>query len=97
MNKGGYVDGVAVPDFDNKIQAFLSSNKVAVDEGNMVTAIQNAEKKVYRIIHTEGLTSYMDLVFFLLELGLEDRLENSDQPRNGFDSFFVIPNDSNLA
>lgn len=97
MNKSGYVEGVAVPDFDKKIQAFLSRNKVAVDEGNMVTAIQNADKKVYRIIHTEGLTSYMDLVFFLLDLGLEDRLENSDQPRNGFDSFFVIPNDSNLA
>lgn len=97
MNKSGYVDGVNVPDFDKKIQSFLSRKEIAVGEGNMVTAIQNADKKVYRIIHTEGMSSYMDLVFFLSNLGLDDTLENSYQSRNGFDSFFVIPNDSKLS
>tara|TARA_R110001599_G_scaffold135660_2_gene314002 strand:- start:518 stop:811 length:294 start_codon:yes stop_codon:yes gene_type:complete len=97
MNKSGYVEGTSIPDFDEKIEAFLKRKKIAVDEGNMVTAIQNADKKVYRIIHTDGMNTYMDLMFFLSNLGLEDRLENSYQPRNGFDSFYVVPNDSKLS
>ncbi len=43
----------------------------------MVTAIQNEDKKVYRIISTEGLGEYMGLVSFLADLDLIDELEDS--------------------
>jgi len=89
--ESGYIDGTVIPEFDLKITDFLNKKSIQGDQGNMVTAIQNEKKNVYRIIHTDGLDQYINLVTFLADLGLDDRLAESMESKNGYDSFFTIP------
>ena len=56
----------------------------------MVTAIENLEGKVYRVVKTYGLGAYMTVVADLADIGLHDRLAGSTSGKNGYDSWFVV-------
>lgn len=92
--ESGYIKGFEIPSFDSKITSFLNEEGLERNDGNMVTAIQNEQKKVYRIIQTEGLSDYMKLVSFLTDLDLVDQLADSIDGKDGYDSFFTEPKSS---
>jgi|SRR5690606_5228403 len=89
MIKSTYVPGVQIPPFDSAINDVLAG---VIDGGGneMVTAIENLEGKVYRVVKTYGLGAYMNVVSDLADLGLQDTLADSTSGKNGYDSWFIV-------
>lgn len=89
MIRSAYVPGVQIPPFDSAINDVLTE---IIDGGGneMVTAIENLEGKIYRVVKTDGLGAYMNVVSELADLGLQDTLANSTSGRNGYDSWFIV-------
>ena len=89
MIKSTYVPGIQVPPFDSAINDLLAE---VIDGGGneMVTAIENLDGKVYRVVKTYGLGAYMNVVADLADLGLQDTLADSTSGKNGYDSWFVV-------
>lgn len=90
MINNRYVKGIAAPVFDGAVSRAIKRLPNDGGGNTMVTAIENAEGKVYRVIETVGLGAYMSLTSRLASLGLEDLY--ADKPgAGGFDSRFVVP------
>lgn len=89
MIKSTYIPGENIPPFDSAINDALA--KVIDGGGNeMITAVENLEGKVYRVVKTYGLGAYMNVVSNLAGLGFQDTLSDSTSGRSGYDSWFVV-------
>ena len=89
MIKSTYIPGVLVPPFDSSVNDLLA--EITDGGGNeMVTAIENLEGKVYRVVKTYGLGAYINIASDLADLGLRDTLADSTSGKNGYDSWFVV-------
>lgn len=89
MIKSTYVPGVLVPPFDSAVNDLLAE---VIDGGGneMVTAIENLEGKIYRVVKTNGLGAYINVVSDLADLGLQDMLADTASGKKGYDSWFVV-------
>lgn len=89
-----YVSGVAIPDFDPAISNALPDGQFDGGGHTMVVAIENPDGKVYRILKCEGLGAYMHVTGALEELGMDDVLADEMDGADGFDSRFVVTEDT---
>jgi hypothetical protein len=86
-----YIEGEAIPPFDDTISTVISSCGIEGGGNMMRTAIENPEGKIYRVIESEGLGAYMHITSSLHDIGLKDILADSLHGENGYDSWFVVP------
>ena len=59
-----------------------------VQEEAMLIALRNESGDIYRLIGATKLNSYMNAVEELLDLGLVDELENTEDQKEGCDAIF---------
>lgn len=89
--KTALIDGKRIAKFDKNIIGNLLLNDATpenVREEKMIIGIRNEAGEIYRIIGATKLTSYMNAVEELFELGLTDELQDADGTRFGCDSIF---------
>lgn len=88
MIKSKYVSGAKIPAFDSAVDDLLAE---VIDGGGneMVIAIENTEKQIYRVVKTYGMGAYINVVHDLADIGLYDTLANSTSGKNGYDSWFI--------
>jgi hypothetical protein len=92
MIESKYIGSVQIPEFDQEVNNSLGS--IIDDGGNeMVTAIENFEGEIYRVIKTSGLGAYMNVVSVLADIGLEDTLAGNIYGKDGYDSWFIVADD----
>ncbi|MEY4476130.1 MAG: hypothetical protein RL248_1897 [Pseudomonadota bacterium] len=88
--KDKYIDGIAISNIDDKISKLVSGvAKRELGGGSMLVAIQNETGDVYRLITSEGMGSYLDIVQGLAKLGLKDLLAEDLTPQK-YDSLFIF-------
>ena len=88
--KDRYFEDIKRAAIDDKITAI--AKKVEQDELGgmpMVTAIQNEQGEVYRVITVDGLGAYMALAQRVAALGLDDVHKDNLNPGK-YDSLFVF-------
>ncbi|HGM5834857.1 TPA: hypothetical protein ACLFZ1_001856 [Serratia marcescens] len=88
--KDKYIDGITISKIDDKITKLVS--KIAKKElggGPMLVAIQNEAGEVYRLITSEGMSAYLDIVQGLANMGLNDLLATNFKPHK-YDSLFTF-------
>jgi len=59
-----------------------------VQEEAMLIGLRNESGEIYRLIGATKLNSYMNAVEELLDLGLVDELENTEDQEEGCDAIF---------
>jgi hypothetical protein len=84
-----YIQGEEVPIFDDRISAAISHYGIDGGGNEMRIAVENFDKKVYRVITSVGLGAYIHATSSLLDLGMRDVLEKSVNVKSGYDSWFV--------
>jgi len=80
-----------VPSFDGEIADYIQqfdSDDYAGSE--MVVAIENESSEIYRTIKTYGMKPFMDLIFYLQEIGLRDLYQDVATNSSGYDAVFVF-------
>lgn len=86
-----YIKDAQKSELDDEINKLFSQLKDGELGGSpMLIAIQNKDGQVYREIITYGLSSYLDVVQSLPDLGFRDLYKDDVSP-NRFDSMFVHP------
>ncbi|SGZ09396.1 hypothetical protein [Moritella viscosa] len=80
-----------VPSFDSEIADYLEQFSFDDYAGNeMEVAIKNESAEVYRTIKTYGMKPFMDLIFYLQEIGLRDLYQDVATNSSGYDAVFVL-------
>ncbi|QUG76360.1 hypothetical protein GKQ23_15715 [Erwinia sp. E602] len=88
--KDVYIDGVAKSGLDDEIsQIAKKAKRRELGGGEMVTAIQNEQGEVYRVICIDGLGGYMYLAMEITGIGLVDLHAENLNPGK-YDSLFVF-------
>jgi hypothetical protein len=80
--------------YDKHIIANILLDQAAeadVRKEKMLIGLRNEDGEIYRLIGATKPNSFMNAVEELVDLGLEDELEASDGPRDGFDAIFSQP------
>jgi len=80
-----------VPSFDGDIADYIQQFDSDDYAGNeMVVAIKNESSEIYRTIKTYGMKPFMDLIFYLQEIGLRDLYQDVATNSSGYDAVFVF-------
>lgn len=67
------------------------ASEAEVRKEKMVIGLRNEAGEIYRLIGATKPNSFMNAVEELADLGLEDELQDSDGPQQGFDAIFGEP------
>lgn len=87
--KDQYIDSKKKSSRDDEISRVVKKAKTEERGGKpMVTAIQNEEGEVYRVVTVDGLGAYMSLAMGITALGLVDLHADNLSPGE-YDSLFV--------
>jgi hypothetical protein len=62
-----------------------------VKEEAMLIGVRNEHGEIYRLIGATKLNSFMNAVEELLDLGLEDELQDTEEQKEGCDAIFGEP------
>lgn len=62
-----------------------------VRKEKMLIGVRNEAGEIYRLIGATKVNSFMNAVEELVDLGLVDELQNTDEPRDGCDAIFYQP------
>lgn len=92
--KTAIIPGKKPAHFDKHIIGNLLLDIVPVDEvrkENMLIGVRNEDGDIYRLIGAPKLNNFMNAVEELFDLGLEDELENTEEPKDGCDAIFSEP------
>ena len=85
------VIGNDVPNFDGEIANYIQQFEADDYAGNeMDIAIKNDNLEIYRTIKTYGMKPFMDLIFFLQEIGLRDLYQDVTINSSGYDAVFIF-------
>lgn len=89
--KTSLIDGKKPAHFDKHVigNILLDVAPLAeVQEEAMLIGLRNEAGEIYRLIGATKLNSYMNAVEELLDLGLVDELENTEDQEEGCDAIF---------
>lgn len=67
------------------------ASEAEVRREKMVIGLRNEAGDIYRLIGATKPNSFMNAVEELADLGLEDELQESDGPQDGYDAIFHQP------
>lgn len=88
--KDQYIEGKAKSSLDERISKIAKKAKADEMGGKpMVTAIQNENGDVYRVITVDGLSAYMTIAMEITGLGLVDLHAENLNPGK-YDSLFIF-------
>jgi hypothetical protein len=59
-----------------------------VREEKMLIGVRNEAGDIYRLIGATKVNSFMNAVEELIDLGLADELEDTEEPKDGYDAIF---------
>ncbi|MGX4643928.1 hypothetical protein [Massilia sp. SYSU DXS3249] len=59
-----------------------------VRQHKMLIGVRNEAGEIYRLIGAAKLNSFMNAVEELIDLGLVDELEDTEEPKDGLDAIF---------
>ena len=62
-----------------------------VKEESMIIGVRNEAGEIYRLIGATKLNSFMNATEELLDLGLEDELQDTEEQKEGCDAIFGEP------
>jgi hypothetical protein len=85
------LDGLTPAKFDKHIIGNLLLDVAAVDEvrkEKMLIGVRNEQGDIYRLIGATKVNSFMNAVEELGDLGLVDELQNTEEPKDGYDAIF---------
>jgi hypothetical protein len=88
------LEGKKPAHFDKQIIGNLLLDVAPVAEvrqEKMLIGIRNEAGEIYRLIGATKVNSFMNAVEELVDLGLADELENTEEPRDGYDAIFSQP------
>jgi hypothetical protein len=67
------------------------ASEAEVRKEKMIIGLRNEDGEIYRLIGATKPNSFMNAVEELDDMGLEDELEDSDGPQDGYDAIFGEP------
>jgi hypothetical protein len=86
------LDGLTPAKFDKHIVGNLLLDVAPVDEvrkEKMLIGVRNEQGDIYRLIGATKVNSFMNAVEELGDLGLVDELQNTEEPKDGYDAIFT--------
>jgi hypothetical protein len=92
--KTSLIDGTKPAHFDKHIigNILLDVAPLAeVKDEAMLIGVRNEAGEIYRLIGATKLNSFMNAVEELLDLGLEDELQDTEEQKEGCDAIFREP------
>ncbi|WP_116368677.1 HNH endonuclease [Parahaliea mediterranea] len=88
MLESKYINGEEAPIYDNKISELIEDCDGPGGGKTMRIGIRNESGKIYRVIASTGLGSFMSITSSLGKIGLVDELYDIETTKDGFDCIF---------
>lgn len=88
------LEGKTPANYDKTIIANIlleQASEAEVRKEKMIIGLRNEDGEIYRLIGATKPNSFMNAVEELDDMGLEDELEDSDGPQDGYDAIFGEP------
>lgn len=85
------LEGKTPSKFDKHIIGNLLLNVASEEEvrkEKMLIGVRNEAGDIYRLIGATKVNSFMNAVEELFDLGLVDELQNTEEPKDGYDAIF---------
>jgi len=85
------LEGKTPSKFDKHIIGNLllnAANEEEVRKEKMLIGVRNEAGDIYRLIGATKVNSFMNAVEELFDLGLVDELQNTEEPKEGYDAIF---------
>ena len=85
------LEGKTPSNFDKHIIGNLLlnvANEEEVRKEKMLIGVRNEAGDIYRLIGATKVNSFMNAVEELFDLGLVDELQNTEEPKEGYDAIF---------
>ena len=85
------LEGKTPAKFDKHIIGNLLLNVATPEEvrkEKMLIGVRNEAGEIYRLIGATKVNSFMNAVEELFDLGLVDELQNTEEPKDGYDAIF---------
>jgi hypothetical protein len=92
--KTSLIEGKKPAHFDKHIIGNILLDVAPLDEvkeESMIIGVRNEAGEIYRLIGATKLNSFMNAVEELLDLGLEDELQDTEEQKEGCDAIFIEP------
>ncbi|UVW28507.1 hypothetical protein [Massilia sp. H6] len=92
--KTSLIDGKKPAHFDKHIVGNILLDVAPLDEvqqETMLIGIRNDSGEIYRLIGATKLNSFMNAVEELIDLGLNDELQDTEEQKDGCDAIFSEP------
>lgn len=92
--KTALLEGVKPAKFDKHIVGNILLDVAPLDEvrqEKMIIALRNEAGAIYRLIGAAKANNFMNAVEELVDLGLVDELQDTEQPKDGYDAIFSEP------
>ena len=92
--KTALLEGKKPARFDKTIIANIlleQASEGEVRNEKMLIGLRNEDGEIYRLIGATKPNSFMNAVEELDDMGLEDELQDSDGPQDGYDAIFGEP------
>ena len=89
--KTALLEGKKPAHFDKHIIGNLLLDVASVDDvrkEKMLIGVRNEDGDIYRLIGATKVNSFMNAVEELGDLGLVDELQNTEEPKDGYDAIF---------
>ncbi len=89
--KTSLIDGKKPAHFDKHIVGNILLDVAPLDEvqqESMLIGIRNDSGEIYRLIGATKLNSFMNAVEELIDLGLSDELQDTEEQKEGCDAIF---------
>ena len=90
--KTSLLDGNTPATFDKHIIGNLLltvGTPAEVRQEKMLIGVRNEEGDIYRLIGATKVNRFMNAVEELGDLGLVDELQNTEEPKDGYDAIFT--------
>ena len=92
--KTSLIDGKKPAHFDKHITGNILLDVAPLDEvqqESMLIGVRNDAGEIYRLIGATKLNSFMNAVEELIDLGLADELQDTEEQKEGCDAIFSEP------
>ena len=89
--KTALIEGKKPAHFDKHIIGNILldvASEEEVRQHKMLIGVRNEAGEIYRLIGAAKLNSFMNAVEELIDLGLVDELEDTEEPKDGLDAIF---------
>jgi hypothetical protein len=84
-----YISGTTIPEFNSAVSALVEEYALEGGGKDMEVAIENLDGKIYRVLTTTGMGTFIHVTQGLLGLGFVDKLANDLSGKNHYDCWFT--------